>query len=138
MKSHFFGICHRERSAAIQCASGNFTDCFTLFSMTSPISWCDVYSGYESGAMIMGTISMVLGGTLGSWFALPQLYKANTFLVPTGVVVILALVLMCGYAIIEKSFDSIPRWYLDGINTVVLVAMPFIIARRATQMPIAP
>lgn len=94
--------------------------------------------GYESGAMIMGTISMVLGGTLGSWFALPQLYKANTFLVPTGVVVILALVLMCGYAIIEKSFDSIPRWYLDGINTVVLVAMPFIIARRATQMPIAP
>ena len=95
-------------------------------------------AGYESGGMIVGTISMVLGGTLGSWFALPQLYKANTFLVPTGVVVILALVLMCGYAIIEKSFDSIPRWYLDGINTVVLVAMPFIIARRATQMPIAP
>lgn len=43
MKSHFFRICHRERSAAIQCASGNFTDCFTLFSMTSPISWCGVY-----------------------------------------------------------------------------------------------
>lgn len=94
--------------------------------------------GYESGGMIVGTISMVLGGTLGSWFALPRLYKANTFLVPTGVVVILALVLVCGYAIIEKSFDSIPRWYLDGINLVVLVAMPFIIARRATQMPIAP
>lgn len=94
--------------------------------------------GYESGGMIVGTISMVIGGILGSWFALPRLYKANTFLVPTGVVVIFALVLMCGYAIIEKSFDSIPRWYLDGINIVTLVIMPFIIARRAARMSIAP
>ena len=34
-------------------------------------------AGYESGGMIVGTISMVLGGILGSWFVLPQLYKRH-------------------------------------------------------------
>lgn len=93
-------------------------------------------AGYESGAMIIGAIGMVLGGTLGSWLALPRIQKTEMFLVPTGIVVVLALILVCGFAIIEASFDDIPRYFFDGINLAVLMIMPFIIARRAMRSSI--
>lgn len=90
--------------------------------------------GYESGAMIVGTISMVIGGTLGSWFVLPRAQKTEMFFAPTGIVIILSLILVCGSAVIDKSFDDIPRWFSDSINLSVLVIMPLIIARRATTL----
>lgn len=95
-------------------------------------------AGYESGMVIVGTISTVLGGTLGSWLALSRKQKKELSLVPTGIVIVLALVSVCGSLIVSASFDGFPQYLSDGIQLVVLVVMPFVIARRATRMPIVP
>lgn len=94
-------------------------------------------AGYESGGVIVGTISMVLGGTLGSWLALSRRDKKNMFLASTGIVMIISLIAVCGSLIAEASLDDFPQYFSDGIQLVVLVAMPLIIARRAMRSLVA-
>ncbi len=91
-------------------------------------------AGYESGAIIVGTISIVLGGTLGSWFVLPRAQKTDMFLVPTSIVIVISLIAVCGSLIAEASFDDVSQYLSDGVQLVALAVMPFIIARRATGM----
>lgn len=94
--------------------------------------------GYESGAMIIGTLGTVIGGTFGSWLALSRSHKTNTFLLPTVIVVVIAMIMVCGYAVLEKEFDDTPpSLLLDGINVIIWAAMSLIIARRAMRAPIA-
>lgn len=93
--------------------------------------------GYESGAMIIGTLGTVIGGTFGSWLALSRSHKTNTFLLPTVIVVVIATIMVCGYAVLKEFDDTPPSLLLDGINVIIWAAMPLIIARRAMRSPIA-
>ena len=78
---------------------------------------------------------MIVGGTLGSWLALPRSQKADTFLVSTSLVFILALVSIPGSSALAREFHL--SEYLDEIFLFLFwLIMPFIIARRAMLAPI--
>ncbi len=93
--------------------------------------------GYESGGVIVGTTSMVLEGTLGSWLVLSRRDKKNMFLMSTGIVMIISLIAVCGSLIAKASLDDFPQYFSDGAQLVVLVVMPFIIARLAMRSLVA-
>ncbi len=102
-----------------------------------PFHWIviDGVKGYESGISVVGTLGMIVGGTLGSWLALPRSQKADTFLVSTSLVFILALVSIPGGSVLAREFHL--SEYLDEIFLFLFwLIMPFIIARRAMLAPI--
>ncbi len=59
------------------------------------------------------------------------------FLTSTGIVMVISLIAVCGSLIAEASLDDFPQYFSDGIQLVVLVAMPLIIARRAMRSLVA-
>lgn len=103
-----------------------------------PFHWIviDGVKGYESGISVVGTLGMIVGGTLGSWLALPRSQKADTFLVSTAIVLTFALVLIPGISALEREFHL--SEYLDEILLFLFwLTMPLVIARRAMRSPVA-
>lgn len=103
-----------------------------------PFHWIviDGVKGYESGISVVGTLGMIVGGTLGSWLALPRSQKADTFLMPTAIVLVFALVSIPGSSALAREFHL--SEYLDEILLFLFwLIMPFIIARRAMRVTIA-
>ncbi len=89
--------------------------------------------GYESGGLFFSVFGMVLGGTLGSWLASSRLQKAKTLFVQAILVFFCGIVAIPGYSMLVGSFNF-PEFLGQVVLFVILTAMPFIIARRATTL----
>ena len=88
--------------------------------------------GYESGISVVGTIGMVVGGTFGSWLALPQERKEEKFLISTVIVLFLALVLVPGSSMFAREFHL--SEYLDeAMFFLFWVTLPLFIARQSVR-----
>ncbi len=59
------------------------------------------------------------------------------FLTSTGIVMVISLIAVCGSLISKASIDGFPQYFSDGAQLVVLVVMPFIIARLAMRSLVA-
>ncbi len=100
-----------------------------------PFHWIviDGVKGYESGISVVGTLGMIVGGSLGSWLALPRSQKADTFLVPTAIVLILALISIPGGSMLAREFHF-PEYLNEILLVLFWLIMPFIVALRAMQV----
>ena len=99
-----------------------------------PFHWIviDGAKGYESGILVVGTIGMIVGGTFGSWLALPRVKKESKFLILTVVVLFLALVLIPGSSMFAREFHL--SEYLDeAMFFLFWVTLPFFIARQSVR-----
>ncbi len=89
--------------------------------------------GYESGGLFFSVFGIVFGGALGSWLASPRLQKAKTLFVQAILVFFCGIVAIPGYSMLVGSFNF-PEFLGQVVLFVILTAMPFIIARRATTL----
>lgn len=105
-----------------------------ILSQSIPFHWIviDGAKGYESGISVVGTIGMIVGGTFGSWLALPRVKKGNKSLISTVAVLFLALVLIPGSSMFAREFHFLE--YLDeSMLFLFWIALPFFIARQSVQ-----